>query len=179
MCWLKSSWRLWGRPGVLDPCYIHLEWKFCVAHVSIPTLIGVVLLHLMLSWYTTIKYFQSIFTLSSLSSGRELHRSWQLVWRTLFAKGLNYMSQSVMYMLANCQYDIICQHKWLFKMKNDYNMTFSVAHWDTWDESFCILVCKGQTVLSILLTSVMCLHSSIQEEDILQLTYVRCHLCIL
>jgi hypothetical protein len=37
--------------------------------------------------------------------------------------------------------------------------------------------CKGKIILSILMTSVMCLHLSMQEEDILEHTNGKCHLC--
>ena len=43
-------------------------------------------------------------------------------------------------------------------------MTFGVAHWDTWDDT--ILVYH----LSLIMSSVGCLHFIMQEEDILQHT---------
>jgi hypothetical protein len=44
---------------------------------------------------------------------------------------------------------------------------------------FCILDCKGYMWLSILMASVMCLHFSMREEDGLERTNVKCHLCTL
>ena len=39
------------------------------------------------------------------------------------------------------------------------------------------LACKGERVLSILMGSVMCLHFSMQEEDILENNNAMCQLC--
>ena len=44
---------------------------------------------------------------------------------------------------------------------------------------FCVLVCKGKMLMNILMASVMCLPLSKQEEDVLDHTNVKCHLCIL
>ena len=57
-------------------------------------------------------------------------------------------------------------------------MTFSVTYWDTWDDSFTVgLVCKGgRILLSILMTCVIYLHSSMQEEHSLQNINAKCHL---
>ena len=41
------------------------------------------------------------------------------------------------------------------------------------------LVCKGNILLSVLMVSVMCLHFSVQEEDIPEHTNGKCHLCAL
>ena len=41
---------------------------------------------------------------------------------------------------------------------------------------FCVLVCKGKKLLSILLASVMCLHFGMQEDDILEHTNSKCQL---
>ena len=41
------------------------------------------------------------------------------------------------------------------------------------------LVCKGKMFSSLLTTSVVCLHFSMQEKDILEHTNGMCHLCIL
>ena len=38
---------------------------------------------------------------------------------------------------------------------------------------------QGKIILSILLASVMCLHFGMQEEDILERTNAKCHLCTL
>jgi hypothetical protein len=51
-------------------------------------------------------------------------------------------------------------------------MTFSVAHWDTLDDSL-RLICKGKFSLSVRMESVMCLHFSMQEEDILACTHPK------
>ena len=59
---------------------------------------------------------------------------------------------------ANCQYDCICQHKVVFGVKNIYIMTVSVAHWNTWHDSFVF---------------------QLQGEDILEHTNGKCHLCTL
>ena len=40
------------------------------------------------------------------------------------------------------------------------------------------LVCKGKILLSILMTHVMCLHKSMQEEDIIDRTNAKCHLSV-
>jgi hypothetical protein len=53
------------------------------------------------------------------------------------------------------------------KWKIIYILTFSVAHWDTWDESYVFLVCKDKIFLSILMACVMCLKFSVQVEDIM------------
>ena len=53
-------------------------------------------------------------------------------------------------------------------------MTFSVAHWDTWDHVFCILVCKGKILLRIVMPSVIYLHFSMQEEGILEHSNAKC-----
>ena len=60
---------------------------------------------------------------------------------------------------------------------NKYPMTFSVWHRNTWDDSF--VVCKGHIWLSILMTSVVCLHFSMKEDDVLEHTNIKCHLCTL
>ena len=38
-----------------------------------------------------------------------------------------------------------------------------------------VVVCKANTLLNKLMTSVMCLHFSMQEEDIVEYTNVNCH----
>jgi hypothetical protein len=40
------------------------------------------------------------------------------------------------------------------------------------------LVGKGKILLSMLMVSVMYLHSSVLEEDILEHSNARCHMCI-
>ena len=57
-------------------------------------------------------------------------------------------------------------------------MTFRVVHWDTLHKIL-HLVCKGKIVLSILMASVMCLHFCMQEEDILEHSNGKYHLCTL
>ena len=39
---------------------------------------------------------------------------------------------------------------------------------------FCALLCEGKIFLSILMAIVMCLHSSMQEEDIFEHTIGTC-----
>ena len=51
-------------------------------------------------------------------------------------------------------------------------MTFSVTHWDTLDDSLC-LQCKGRFSFIVQMESVMCLHFSMQEEDILAHTHPK------
>ena len=41
------------------------------------------------------------------------------------------------------------------------------------------LLCKGNILLSILVASGMCLHLSMQGEDILENVNAKCHLCTL
>ena len=41
------------------------------------------------------------------------------------------------------------------------------------------VVCKGKVLLSIQLAKVVCLHINMQEEDILEHTNVKCHMCTL
>ena len=60
------------------------------------------------------------------------------------------------------------------KWKIIYIMTYSVVHWNTWDDSFAISM-QGEILLSSLMASVMCLHFSVQEEDIREDTNVKCH----
>ena len=50
-------------------------------------------------------------------------------------------------------------------MINIFSMTFRVAHWDMLDDSL-----AGKIFLSVLTASVMCLHFSMQGEDILEHT---------
>ena len=66
-----------------------------------------------------------------------------------------------------------------FKWKNVYFMTFRVAHWDTWDDSSSVLVCKGKIILGVLMASVMCLYFSMQVEDILEHSNGKGHYKIL
>jgi len=58
-------------------------------------------------------------------------------------------------------------------------MTFRVAHWDMLDDKSCILVCKGKISMSLLMSSVMDLHFSMQGKDILEHTHGKCHFCTL
>ena len=58
-------------------------------------------------------------------------------------------------------------------------LTLSVVNWDTWDNSFYVSIRKGNILLIILMTRVMCLYFSMHEEDILEHTNVKCHLCTL
>ena len=59
-----------------------------------------------------------------------------------------------------------------FMWKKFYRLTFWVAHWGTLDDILvlCISIQGEDIFLSVLITSVMCLHFSIQEEDILDHT---------
>ena len=68
--------------------------------------------------------------------------------------------------LNNFHTDIFHQNKYLFEMKKVY--VFWHSTWYIGDQkwSFCILVCKGMILLSILMESVMCLQVNMQEEDI-------------
>jgi hypothetical protein len=59
------------------------------------------------------------------------------------------------------------------KWKFIYITTFSVGHWDAWDDSLCIVICEEKAPLSILTTSFMCLHFNMQEEEILQHTHAN------
>ena len=56
-------------------------------------------------------------------------------------------------------------------------MIFRVAHRDILDDKSCDLVCKGKKFPSVLMASVMYLHFSMQEEDIMEHTNAKCHLC--
>ena len=58
-------------------------------------------------------------------------------------------------------------------------MTFSVAHWDTWDDSYAFQNTRGENLLSILMESVMCLQLRRAEENVLEILIVKCHLCTL
>ena len=40
-----------------------------------------------------------------------------------------------------------------------------------------VTICKGKIVLSVLMAGVMCLHFSMQDEDILEHNNGKCHLC--
>jgi hypothetical protein len=53
-------------------------------------------------------------------------------------------------------------------------MIFSVAHWDTSDDVFCVLVCKGNLLLSIQMASIMYFQFSVQEEDNTEHTNGKC-----
>ena len=57
-------------------------------------------------------------------------------------------------------------------------MTFRVAHWDTLDDRLASQYPRVR-YLSLLMASVMCLHFNMQEEDILEHTNGKCHLCTL
>ena len=64
-------------------------------------------------------------------------------------------------------------------MKKIYNITIRVGHWDTLDASLACFSIKRKMVLRLLMASVLCLQSSLQEGDILEHTYGKCHLCTL
>ena len=57
-------------------------------------------------------------------------------------------------------------------------MAFSIAHWNTEIIVLCFCMQRGY-IMSILMASVMCLHFSIQEKDILEHTNAKCHSCTL
>ena len=50
-----------------------------------------------------------------------------------------------------------------------YILTLRVAQWDTLDDYLEFLVRKGKIFLSVLMASIMCLHFSMQDEDILSI----------
>ena len=67
-----------------------------------------------------------------------------------------------------------------FRRKYVFVMTFTTTHWDTLDDSLAFkLVCKGKMFLSILMASVTCLCFNMLEEDSIQRTNGKCHLCAL
>ena len=56
-------------------------------------------------------------------------------------------------------------------------MTISVAHWNTWDNSYVFHYAKRMlSLLGVLMASVMYLHFSMEKEDILEHTNIKCHL---
>ena len=83
------------------------------------------------------------------------------------------MASKLMATSTNCQYDTIHQH--LVKLSSKYlcnNIMFSVAQWDTRDDSIAFQFAKGKILLGILMARVMGLHFNMQEEDILEMPIV-------
>ena len=58
-------------------------------------------------------------------------------------------------------------------------MIFRVAHLHRLNDSLVCLGCKRKMFWSVLMSSVMCLQFEVQEEDVLELTNGKCHLCTL
>ena len=58
-------------------------------------------------------------------------------------------------------------------------MTFIVAHWNTLHDNLVFWFARGRLFFSALMVGVMCLLIDMQEEDILEHTNVKCHLCTL
>ena len=79
---------------------------------------------------------------------------------------------------TNCQYDISCQRKKKNYWKFIYMMTINVTHWDTSNDSFAFWYARGKILLSTIMAGFMCLHFSMQEEDVLEHSNANCHVCI-
>jgi hypothetical protein len=58
-------------------------------------------------------------------------------------------------------------------------MKFRVARWDMLDDSLVLYYARETYLLGVPTVSVMFLHFSMQEEDILEHTNGECHLCTL
>ena len=86
---------------------------------------------------------------------------------------LDARSQSVT--SVNFQYDTIHQHKENYRVK--IYIHSDIAHWNTCEDSLAISMQGEEISLSSLMASVMCLHFSVQQEDIHEDMNVKCHYC--
>ena len=88
-----------------------------------------------------------------------IHHLWFLVSNTLLANNLNEVPRGfkVSRVLIGNMIIFINISNFL-KWEIIYIMTFSVARWDTRDDSFFILVSKGKILLSILMPNVIRVH---------------------
>ena len=85
--------------------------------------------------------------------------------------------QSVM--PVNCQYESNCQHEYLFRVKQYLYYDILEQHTGIYQMIVLYFSMQGEDILSILIANVMRLHLSMQEEDILEDTDGKCHLCTL
>jgi hypothetical protein len=66
-----------------------------------------------------------------------------------------------------------------FSLRDKYILTLRLAHWDILDDILALQYGRGKPLFTVLIASVTCLHFNMQEEDTLEHTYRKCHLCTL
>ena len=128
--WVKS---LLMHMIPLTICTYTLAKSHRIIHISLAFLLSIIIIIIM-------KYFFRYlcpFVYDKIETNITLQCALYLVLRTLFAKGLNYVSKGLV--VSNTCYLFTWHYLLdmsLFKLQFLYIMKFNVAHWDLWADSF-------------------------------------------